>query len=1432
MENLGRTVLAAVDPALAIRSNDIELSAPDLNINGLTSKMLSFSDSLMNKMKMGDKEVNSTIETAKIANSSKVKTVNDEESIKTNSKLNDIRDLSVMQLAETKRNRTSQDIIERRKIDNSIRLKDKELKFKKTQNDINTRTTNKIAKDTKGSENTSETLTRMLEINEKLFDLAKYQNEIESDSGITRSKITTNIQAEKRQEKNFRNTQLSLLRGINKNISTMLEVQSNVSSSSDIMTKVIVKNDINNIKDKKDINTKSSVLSSMMGMLATPFKAMAKSGTDYINLQKYRLKRVVEDYQAKYVEDRIADIQDRLEGGKGKGLSLLTRGFFTSIMSKFVKLDSTRFGKDVFTSMHYKDVNWNSKDHSALTVVIPTWLSKIFKALTGRSEVWDYRTGTFREAKEMFNASEREREIELMRAQKKVEFLQRNNRDVAEILKAKDELREAQKKFNAGQWDDLGSRSAVLNIVNDTLENGQTTAQKASFTKLHGQKIKSEKEMAEVEKGFRTYIEGMFSFRVMDTLKKTFHNNKFFEDIQFISDKRLYTENDTGITKFITKFNKFFNNLGQTEIKYKEQIESLKDYYTTNEGSIGAAVRRNVPKGWSKYLDENTDKKEPSQIGISVYNEDMEKSSNTLMLIYKLLLNKFNADSLTCKGSRKKYKDESQNFVSTLEKKKKEREAVKAVVNEETRTKESVKQTTGINTINEQSKSNTKSIIDAIRKYSDKNGKGIFDTLISLGTTIGSSILGVGKSIYDMFLGDGLGGKKSILDIFKNFGGLLIGGVEAGAYAISKVSKIVTGVFSSLKSFLKKIPFLGAFFDDDDVNLDKNKLNVGKKTFFKRVLSKIPVIGALIGGGYALDYLMDGKLELGFYQLASTIASMFPGVGTALSLAIDEKIANLESGGLINAVSDAITPDNTYSYASNLSRHSTDSIVDSIKDKESYQGKFYEDGEGDKKGVSIGYGHWRKTKEENLDSLEKILGYRPKDELTKSEAEIVLANDINETTSTLFKRNPWLKDTPIAVKNDMIDMAYNLGVSGLEEMKGFKSVKEGNFLQAAKEFQNTKWYTQVGNRAKTIVSDLVQLGGGKVGSEYIPNSINNAVQDLFSSTKDTVETATATINENIASEESISKGLERLRGYIKKGDDVSIAKMLEETTPEMLEIKKAYFKEKGDNDYSSIFNAKINGDKINIDDFKEKLNKLNVSSATKKISDSLENIYKKSDEISADIGLDETIKVAKDKVTASVNVIADKSKGLTDTISKSYQDAKDSVSKALKTTSDEYNVHKARVDWAKLDDSTLVKNPDGSFKFVKNKDLTPEQRGTINGTNKDNKVDAYLEVIKKSDDDKSGVPDIKSVENSNGTDNQGIIEQLKNILNAIKDGNVATKENNTTVNNNNNLPQSSVIINNTSVSSNNGTTTQTSTSTESKFASTPVSNYTLRQSAS
>lgn len=1416
MENLGRTVLATLDPSLAIRGNDVELSAPDLNISGLTSKMLSFSGSLINKMKMGDREVMSSIETAKVNKLSPIKTINDEESIKTNNKLSDIRDLSVMQLTETKRNRTSQDIIERRKIENSRILKDKELRFRKAQNDSNIKA-NKISKGSdKGS--VSETLSRMLEINEKLFDLTKYQNEIESDSGISRSKVTTRIENEKRSEKTYRTTQIKLLRGINSSLMTLLENQSKVTSSSDIMTKVIVKNDKNNTKDKKELSSKSSVFNSMMGMMATPFKAMAKSGTDYLNLQKYRMKRVVEDYQAKYVEDRIADIQDRMQGGKGKGMSLLTRGFFTSILGRFVKLDSTRFGKDVFTSMHYKDVNWNSKDHSALTVVIPTWLSKIHKALTGRSEVWDYRTGTFREAKEMFTASEREREIELMRAQKRVEFLQKNNRDVGEILKAKDELREAQKKFNSGQWDDLGSRSAVLNIVNDSLENGQTTAQKASFTKLHGQKAKSEKEMAEVEKSFRTYIEGMFSFRVMDTLKKTFHNNKFFEDIQFISDKRLYTENDTGITKFITKFNKFFNNLNQTEIKYKEQIDSLKDYYTTNEGSIGAAVRRNVPKGWSKYLDENIERKESSQMGITVYNEDVEKSSNTLILIYRLLLSRFNMDST---GKKKKYKDESKSFVSTLEKKNREREAVKAVINEETRTKESVKQTVGINSVNEQSKSNTKSIIDAIRKYSDKNGKGIFDTLLSIGSTIGSSILGIGKSVYDMFLGDGVGGKKSILDVFKNFGGLLVGGVAAGAYAMSKVSGIVKGVFSSLKSFLRKIPFLGSFFEDEDDNLDKSKMDAGKKTFFKRVLSKIPVLGALIGSGYALDYFMDGKLELGFYQLASTIASMFPGIGTALSVAIDEKIANLEGGGMMNAVSDAITPENNYSYASNLSRHTPDSLTNYIKDKESYQSKFYEDGEGDKKGVSIGYGHWRKTKEENLDSLEKILGYRPNGELTKAEAEIVLNNDINEAKSTLFKRNPWLKDAPQSIQNDMIDMAYNLGVGELERMKGFKSIKEGNFLQAAREFQNTKWYGQVGNRAKAIISDLVQLGGGKVGSEYMPNNVNNAIDDLFTNTKNAFSTATT---ENIASEESISSGIEKLRGFIKRGDDVSIAKMLEENTPEMLAIKKAYFKQNGDNDYSSIFNASRNGSNIDISDFKDKLNSLSVSSASAEINKSIDNITKKADEFSTNIGLDKTVETAKNKISASMDVIADNTKGLTDTITKTYQDSKEKI----KT---DYNIYKARSDWKGLDDSTLIQKPDGSFMFVKNKDLTPEQRGTINGKNKDNSVDAYLEVIKKSDEDKSSIPDIKNVEIPEGTDNQGIIDQLKNILNAIKDGNIATKDN-TTVNNNN-LPQSSVIINNTSVSSNNGTQSiNNTTSTESKFASIPVSTYALRQSAS
>ena len=56
-------------------------------------------------------------------------------------------------------------------------------------------------------------------------------------------------------------------------------------------------------------------------------------------------------------------------------------------------------------------------------------------------------------------------------------------------------------------------------------------------------------------------------------------------------------------------------------------------------------------------------------------------------------------------------------------------------------------------------------------------------------------------------------------------------------------------------------------------------------------------------------------------------------------------------------------------------------------------------------------------------------------------------------------------------KQAMVDLAYNMGPNWHKKFPKFSAAaKSGDWKTAAKELQNSKWYTQVGNRGRTIVN--------------------------------------------------------------------------------------------------------------------------------------------------------------------------------------------------------------------------------------------------------------------------------------------------------------------------------------------------------------------------
>lgn len=86
--------------------------------------------------------------------------------------------------------------------------------------------------------------------------------------------------------------------------------------------------------------------------------------------------------------------------------------------------------------------------------------------------------------------------------------------------------------------------------------------------------------------------------------------------------------------------------------------------------------------------------------------------------------------------------------------------------------------------------------------------------------------------------------------------------------------------------------------------------------------------------------------------------------------------------------------------------------------------------------------------------------------LTHEEALYLLNNDIMDFTKQLSIKLPWFNTAPDNVKLVLIDMGFNLGISGLLTFKNtLEHIKNGEYEIAAKEMLLSKWAKQVGTRA-------------------------------------------------------------------------------------------------------------------------------------------------------------------------------------------------------------------------------------------------------------------------------------------------------------------------------------------------------------------------------
>lgn len=141
--------------------------------------------------------------------------------------------------------------------------------------------------------------------------------------------------------------------------------------------------------------------------------------------------------------------------------------------------------------------------------------------------------------------------------------------------------------------------------------------------------------------------------------------------------------------------------------------------------------------------------------------------------------------------------------------------------------------------------------------------------------------------------------------------------------------------------------------------------------------------------------------------------------------------------------------------------------VPATKQYEGFRDTVYKDTEGN---PTIGYGF--NLNDPNMRQMipaDVISGQRP---LARDEADRIFIPRYNQAAREAFTylgRDNFMKLDPER-QAIIVDMAYNMG---FDKLSGFKALKQaitdGDYIKAASEMKNSKWYDQVGNRSKEHV---------------------------------------------------------------------------------------------------------------------------------------------------------------------------------------------------------------------------------------------------------------------------------------------------------------------------------------------------------------------------
>lgn len=130
-------------------------------------------------------------------------------------------------------------------------------------------------------------------------------------------------------------------------------------------------------------------------------------------------------------------------------------------------------------------------------------------------------------------------------------------------------------------------------------------------------------------------------------------------------------------------------------------------------------------------------------------------------------------------------------------------------------------------------------------------------------------------------------------------------------------------------------------------------------------------------------------------------------------------------------------------------------LYEQLRRDEGVMREMYVDAKG---WLSIGVGH--------------NLRQRP---LSDRAIQVILEDDVRDTTEGLMAAHPWVGALSEVRQEVLINMAFNMGLGGLNSFKRMLvAVQNGQWKKAADEILDSNYAKQVGDRAKRLARQMAE----------------------------------------------------------------------------------------------------------------------------------------------------------------------------------------------------------------------------------------------------------------------------------------------------------------------------------------------------------------------